>query len=547
MAWNQSTTNSENQNKEIEIVKKSECKRPKCVSFAFWWFVVLGIIVPAVSFVPGAMGEAAPWTEYAGMCVVGLLMLDCARMISKRNMIAVSLVALALVISAWILTERSFAIGLALPPMIFLMLPHSIRWLKLNNRFSVSVLLASIVMVFVSCRLCFMSSISDAVISNANPLFVAVPGDKALHEVNEDYQHVYWCRYNGIRVSKFIAQYNHNNECCYVKLDGVCPFFGKNATGICNERFGNRILWSNGVTVKERETEDGQPILCGTVDKKIITIFQGATAEGFGFGTMLICDSQLNSELDFLFALPDESEAMSLLNDFLENRDWILSVERDVDDSQRSKRYDICEGLKELRDRTNRLGALSRGIDLRMGYVEDSRVAKIIEDFELRRKTMYRLAEIINTTARLAVTAIEYNTKALAMRRDERIKFRRQYLGEGSFLPEELLPMDPKDHSGQNKVFDWAAKRFKEEREMLYWELHEKTGYSLGRPYNPKLRNRELRQPSAAPDQGTNKENGFSEQSTTKPIHNDPIHSFYGSKDRQKLFSSEFRNGVGMY
>ena len=548
MAWNQSTTNSENQNKEIGVVKKPEGKRPKCVSFAFWWFIVLGIIVPAVSFVPGAMGEAAPWTEYAGMCVVGLLMLDCARMISKRNMIAVSLVALALFISAWILTERSFAIGLALPPMIFLMLPHSIRWLKLNNRFSVSVLLASIVMVFVSCRLCFMSSISDAVISNANPLFVAVPGDKALHEVNEDYQHVYWCRYNGIRVSKFIAQYNHNGECCYVKLDGFCTLFGKKATGICNERFDNRILWSNGVTVKERETEDGLPILCGTVDKKIIMIFQGSTAEGFDFGTLLICDSQLNSELDFLFALPDENEAMSLLNDFLENRDRILSVERDVDDSQRSRRHDICEGLKELRDRANRLGALSFRIALRTGYVEDPRVAKIIEDFELRRKTMCELAKIISSTAHMAVTAIDYNTKALAMRRDERIKFRRQYLEKDSSVPEELLPMDPKDHSGQNKVFDWAAKRFKEGREELYWELHGKTGYSLGRPYNPKLKDVKHRQPSAAPDHGVHKEDETPERPKTKFMHNDdPREHMFGNKDRQKLFSKSFRNGMGMY
>jgi len=218
-----------------------------------------------------------------------------------------------------------------------------------------------------------------------------------------------------------------------------------------------------------------------------------------------------------------------------------------MDDAQRSRRHDICEGLKELRDRANRLGALSFRIALRTGYVEDPRVAKIIEDFELRRKTMCELAKIISSTAHMAVTAIDYNTKALAMRRDERIKFRRQYLEKDSSVPEELLPMDPKDHSGQNKVFDWAAKRFKEEREVLYWELHEKTGYSLGRPYNPELRNRELRQPSAAPDQSEHKENETSEQTKTKSIHNDLRDSMFGNKDRQKLFSQSFRNGMGMY
>ena len=147
----------------------------------------------------------------------------------------------------------------------------------------------------------------------------------------------------------------------------------------------------------------------------------------------------------------------------------------------------------------------------------------------------------------MAVTAIEYNTRAIAMRRDERIKLRREYLEKDSPVPEELLPMDPTDHSGQNRIFDKFAKQFKEGRAELYWELHEKTGYSLGRPSNPEHESRGRGQSSTAPDQGTNKENGFSEQSTTKPIHNDPIHSFYGSKDRQKLFSSEVLNGVGIY
>lgn len=547
MAWNQPKPNSESQNKEIGILKKSECKRPKCVSFAFWWFVALGIIVPVVSFIPGAMGEAVPWTDYAGVCLVGLLMLDCARMIAKRNMTSVSLSALALFISAWIVTERDFAIGLALPPMIFLVLPHSIRWLRLNNRFSVSVLIGSGIMVVVSCWLCFMSTITDSVISNTNPLFVAVPGDKALHGMNDDYQHAYWYRQRSRGFGQFVVQYNTEGESCYVKLSGVGAQFWKNATYLCNERFDNRILWSNGVTFKERETEDGLPILCGTVDNKIIMIFQGSTAEGFDVGTLLICDSQLNSELDFLFSLPNENESIALLNDFLENRDRILSVERDMDDAQRSKRHDMCEGLKELRDRANRLGVLSLAIALRMGDVENPKVAKTIEDFELRRKTMCELAKIISSTAHMAVTAIEYNTKALAMRHGERVTFRRQYLEENSSVPEELLPTDPKDHSGQNKVFDWAAKRFKEGREELYWELHEKTGYSLGRPYNPKLRNRERRQPSAAPGQGVRKEGETLEQSRAKSTHNDLRDSMFGSKDRQKLFSKSFRNGMGMY
>ena len=507
---------------------------------------MLGIIIPAVSFVPGTMGEASPWTEYAGVCLVGILMLDCARMVSKRNMAAVSMSTLALFISAWILTDRALAIGLALTPMIFLVLPQSIRWLKLNNRFSLSVLLGSIAIVSVGCRLCFMSSITDAVISNSNPLFVAVPGDKALHKVDEDYQHVYWYRQQRRGVGKFVAQYRHNGECCYVKLDGVGALFAENAIDICNERFDNRILWSNGIIVNERETEDGLPVLCGTVDKKIIMIFQGSTAEGFDVGTLLICDSKLNSELDFLFSLPNENAAIALLNDFLVNRDGILSVGRDADDAQRNKRNDMYEGLRELRDQANRLGVLSLAISLQMGDVEDPRVAKAIEDFELRRKTMCELAKIISSTAHMAVTAIEYNTTAFAMRHDERIKLRRQYLEQNSPVPDELLPIDPTDRRGQNEVLDWAAKRFKEEREALYWELHERTGYSLGRPYNPKFKNRSRRQ-SPALDQGVHGENESSELRNVKSSHKDPYEGFYGSKDRQKLFSSEFRKGLGLY
>ena len=421
MVGDKLTTNGENQNTESKILKKPECKRPKCVSFAFWWFIVLGIVVPAVSFVPGAMGEASPWTEYAGICLVGIMMLDCARMVSKRNMTAVITTTLALFISAWILTGRDLAIGLALPPMISLVLPYGIRWLKSNNRFSVSVLIASIVMVSFSCQICFAPSVTHNVISNKNPLWVVVPGDKLSHKVNENYQHEYWYRKQCRGVGKFVAQYNQDGECCYVRLDGYGPLFWENVIDMCNERFYNRILWSNVISEKGREAEKDFPILCGTVDKKIITIFPGPVVEGSDFGTLLICDSQLNSELDFLFSLPDENAEIALLDVFLEIRDGIISVERDVDGAQRSKRNDICDGLRELRDRANMLGALSFSIALQMGRVEDPRVAKIIDDFELRRKTMYELAKIIGTTAHMAVTAIEYNTEALSLRRSERI------------------------------------------------------------------------------------------------------------------------------
>jgi hypothetical protein len=138
--------------------------------------------------------------------------------------------------------------------------------------------------------------------------------------------------------------------------------------------------------------------------------------------------------------------------------------------------------------------------------------------------------------ANMAVTAIEYNAKALAMPRHERIQLRRQYLGDGSgSIPDELLPINPKDYSGQSKVFDWAAKQFKEGREALYWELHEKTGYSLGRPYN------------AAADQGTNEQGKSQDRSKTSSIHNNPLANDYGNPDRWKLFSQPFRNGLGMY
>lgn len=112
-------------------------------------------------------------------------------------MTAVSLSIITLFISAWILAELGFVVGLALPPMIFLVLPHSIRWLKLNNRFFVSTMIASVLSVFSCEGLCHTPSIPDVVVSNTNPLLVVVPGDKAQHKLNEDYQHVHWCRRHG--------------------------------------------------------------------------------------------------------------------------------------------------------------------------------------------------------------------------------------------------------------------------------------------------------------------------------------------------------------
>ena len=539
MAWNQSTTNSENQNKEIEIVKKSESKRPKCVSFALWWYIVWGILLlgcPILNY----LYASRPWTECATDCIIGLLLLDCARMISKRNMTAVLLSALALFVSLWITWAFVPAIIYALLPMAFLLFPHSIRWLKLNDRFSVSVLLASIVMVSVSCRLCFMSVITDTAISNANPLFVAVPGDKANHELNGDYQHVYCCKQHRRRIGNFTAQYNQNGKCCYVKLYGSGTPFWENITSFCNERFDNRIQWSDAVTVKGRDTEEGLPMLCGTVDKKLIMIFPN-DGNSF-FGTLLVCDSQLDSELDFLFALPDENEAMALLNSFLDNRDRILSVELDADDNQRNMRNDMYEGLKELRDQAAMLEFLALAIKPPIGEIKDLRVAKTLESFELRRKTMHELACGIWWTANMAVTAIEYNTRAIAMRRDERIKLRREYLEKDSPVPEELLPMDPTDHSGQNRIFDKFAKQFIEGRAELYWELHRKTGYNLGRPYNPDLEDRGCRQPPAAQGQSIYKKDEASDS-----IYNNPLIRDYGNPDRAKLFSAPFRNGLGMY
>ncbi len=539
MAWNHSETTDENQNKESKILKKPECKRPKCVTFVFWLYIVLGIIVPVCKL--DHLCSIYPWTDFASACIVGLLMLDCARMISKRNMTAVLLSALTLFLSGWILGGTMVPAFICIMPMIFLMLPHSISWLKLNNRFSVSALLGSIVMVSVSYRLCFVSSVTHNVISNTNPLSVVVPGDKAR---GKEFPWQYcWCWLHNRMIGQFYARYNLNGECCYVKLDGSSTPFWGNVIGLCNERFDNRIQWSDAVTAKGRETEEGLPMLCGTVDKKIIMIFP--RDKDSVSGTLLVCDSQLDPELDFLFALPDENEAMALLNYFLDNRDRLLSVELDVDDAQRSKLEDICKGLTTLRDQAEMLENLALEIMPPIGRIEDLRVAKMVESFELRRKTMHELACGIWWTANMAVTAIEYNTKALAMRRDERIKYRRQYLEKDSHVPEELLPIDPTDHSGQNKVFDWAAKRFKEGREELYWELHEKTGYSLGRPYNPERGNRGRRQSSAAPVHGAHGEDESSERANMKTRHEDPVVHMYGSKDREKLYTRSFRNGLG--
>ena len=499
-------------------------KRPKCVSFAFWWFAVLGIIIPVVTIVScfGTMMSGtyqAPWAEYVSIYIVCILMLDCARMISKRNLTAVFMADLTLFISAWIRTAMiGFAITFALLPLIFLVLPHSIRWLKRNNRFSVSALIASVLMVLFVGVLCFMSSISDTVISNANPLLVVLPGDKALHKVNENYQHEYWCRQHCQAAGKFVAQYNQNGECCYVRWDGSdAPFWG-NVFNFCTQRFGNQISWSDAIRVSGSETKD-VPMSCGTVDKKIIIMIFPLGFKDSPHGTLLICDSQLNSELDFLFALPEENALISHLNDFLENRDRILSVERDTDDAQRSKRHELYERLMELRNQADMLERMSYEIEPRIVAIENRRVAKIVKEFELRRRTMKELAAIIFDAAHMAVTAIEYNTKALAMSRHERMQLRRQYLEREEVpVPDELLPIDLKDHSGQDRIFDKIAKEFKEGREVLYWALHRETGYNLGRPYN-----------AAADQAARNKDKPAESKAPTKPRYGEDLPSSYGT------------------
>ena len=233
-------------------------KRPKCVSFAFWWFVawgVIGIVADVKTYLYLSLTPnkyQAPWTEHASICILCILMLCCARLISNRNMAAVFMAALTLFFSAWIRTsEIAVAIGFALFPMIFLVLPHSIRWLKLNNRFSVSALVVSVLMVISVGVLRFMPNISDTAISNVNPLLVVLPGDKVLHKVNKDYQHVYDCRQHGFPAGRFVAQYNQNGECCYVRWDGSDQTFWGNVVDFCNERFDNRISWSDAVSVKE--------------------------------------------------------------------------------------------------------------------------------------------------------------------------------------------------------------------------------------------------------------------------------------------------------
>ena len=498
MAWNQPTTNNKIQSMESEIKSnlksaKSErpkeggqdvvpsSRRPKCVAFAFWWFIVTGIIAPVDGFMD-YFAKSLPWTMCAISCGIGLLMIDCARMISKRNMVAVFLATLTLFFTIWLVGEIQPAIFFSLPPMILLVLPHSIRWLRLNNRFSVSALIGSVFVALSIVGLNFKPSITDVVISNANPLSVVVPGDKAKHKLNEDYQHEYWYMRHGRGVGRFVAQYNQNAECFCVKLHIIGARFWEIATDICNERFDGGIWWSNAVTVKGVETEGGLPMLCGTVDKKIIMIFPYKYSSG---GALLICDSQLNSELDFLFALPDENALISQLNYFLDNRARLLSVELDDDEAQHSERHDIYEGLLNLRNQARVLYRMTLMIAPLMTDIETPRVARIVEEFELRRKTLEELAMIIWSAAHNAVTAIEYNTRALAMPRSERIQLRREYLeNESAPVPDELLPIDPKDHSGQNRIFDKDAKQFKEGREALYCALHKRTGYNLGRPYN---------------------------------------------------------------
>lgn len=251
-------------------------RRPRCVAFASWWYTGWFVI----NFLFGLTSYPypySPWTHHAAFFIMSVAMFCAAVMVVRRNFAALAVVVVTQFFAILISTSVVAALILSAIPLVFLVMPQSIRWLRSNSHFSILSVILALVLLGFSGIVAFVPSMSEDYISNTNPLSVFVLGDDPIHELNERDQHVYDYWKDDAIFGKCIVQYNNEKKCCCVNLD----FYSAGITDesyyeevvesmkdFCDQQFNCEVMWS------EATADNGRLMWSGKVaDEVIIKIF----------------------------------------------------------------------------------------------------------------------------------------------------------------------------------------------------------------------------------------------------------------------------------
>lgn len=276
-------------------------RRPRFVAVAFWWYTGWCLI----NFLFGLTSSPypyAPWTHHAAFLIMSVAMLCGAVMVERRNLAALAIVVVTQFLAILILISLIAALVLSAIPLVFLVMPQSLRWLKSNSHFSILNVILSLVLLGFSGVVALVPSVSEDYISNVNPLSVFVLGEDPIHELDESNQHVYDYWKNDAILGKCIVQYNNDKKCCCVNLDlysaGITEErYYQEAVEImkdfCDQQFDCEVEWS------EATADNGRLMWNGRVaDGVIIKIFPSEDKEIFG--TLLVYNPQLSKDfMDF--------------------------------------------------------------------------------------------------------------------------------------------------------------------------------------------------------------------------------------------------------
>ena len=119
MAWNQTTTDNDNQNKAAENEKM-----PKSVKFAYLCCGLLsawGLLLGVCSYLFTEPYGYNPWTVGVGCFTWCIVAANCAVMISRRNMIAVVFAIVVQFVVGWVFFGHLFSMVVTGTPMLLLL------------------------------------------------------------------------------------------------------------------------------------------------------------------------------------------------------------------------------------------------------------------------------------------------------------------------------------------------------------------------------------------------------------------------------------------
>ena len=217
MAWNQPTTNRENHNTETEKEKK-----PKSVNFAYLCCGLLsvqGFLLGISSYLFPMPYAYNPWPVGVGHFTWSIVTATCAVMIYRRNMIAAVFAILIQLVFGLVSFDPIVSIVLSGVPLLFLLLPQSLRWMKANSHFSKIGAIVYISIVGVGLMISNATVVNEKYISDKNPIWIFSPGDTPIHPFNSTKAHVYDYWQNGALIGNCIVMYNRHNVCSEVMLN----------------------------------------------------------------------------------------------------------------------------------------------------------------------------------------------------------------------------------------------------------------------------------------------------------------------------------------